>query len=297
MAAEPLDVVVIGSLNQDLVASVPRIPAPGETVLARGHAAFAGGKGANQATAAARLGASVAMVGRVGADGFGTALRDGLADTGVDVSCVIVDDEVGSGLALINVDDSGENAISVSPGANARVSVFDVEGARGMIESASIVLLQLEVPLPAVTRAASLARGTVILNPAPAATLPEELLGHVDILVPNETELALLAGTGTRTEDEVVAAARTLPVADVVVTLGARGALVVSRTEVKRVPPVAVVPVDTTGAGDAFCGALAAEMARGAYVQAAARFAGKVAAFAVTRRGAQASMPRRDELT
>ncbi len=297
MMGGTFDVVVVGSLNQDLVASVPHIPVPGETVLATGHAAFAGGKGANQAVAAARLGARVAMVGRVGDDAFGTTLRRGLEDVGVDNTRVQVDAEVGSGLALINVEESGENAISVSPGANGRVSAADVEAAAAMIENAKVVLLQLEVPVTAVARAAQLARGTVILNPAPAAPLPGSLLADVDILVPNETELGLLAGTATRTEDEVVTAARSLPVDDVVVTLGARGALVVSRAAINRVPPVPVDPVDTTGAGDAFCGALAAELARGAYVRAAARFAARVAAVAVTRHGAQASMPTRDELS
>ncbi|NND04463.1 MAG: ribokinase [Acidimicrobiia bacterium] len=297
MAGGRFDVVVVGSLNQDLVATVPRIPAPGETVLASGHAAFAGGKGANQATAAARLGANVAMVGRVGADANGSTLREGLAGDGIDVSRVLIDDEAATGLALINVDAAGENAITVSPGANGAVTAADVTAATDLLEVAAVVLLQLEVPIEAVSAAAELARGIVILNPAPAAELPTGLLENVDILVPNESELASLAGAHTATEDEVAAAARSLPVSEVVVTLGARGALVVSKSGIKHVPPVPVDPVDTTGAGDAFCGALAAELARGSYVQAAARFAAKVAAHAVTKHGAQASMPTRDELT
>jgi len=296
MVSDPFDVVVVGSLNQDLVASVPRIPAPGETVMASGHAAFAGGKGANQATAAARLGASVSMVGRVGNDAIGMSLREGLERDGVDVSRVIVDDESATGLALINVDDSGENAITVSPGANGRLSAADVAAAAVHIEAAAVVLIQLEIPIAAVARAAELARGTVILNPAPAVPLPVGVLENVDILVPNENELGLLAGMGTATEEEVIVAARSLPADDVVVTLGARGALVVSRAGATQVSPIAVEPVDTTGAGDAFCGALAAELARGAYVQAAARFAARVAAVAVTRHGAQASMPTREDL-
>jgi len=293
---DPYDIVVVGSLNQDLVARVPRIPAPGETVLATGHATSAGGKGANQATAAARLGARVAMVGRVGDDGFGHRLVAGLRADGIDTRFVTVESTVGSGLALINVDESGENAITVSPGANGLVGIDDVTEASAMIASASIVLMQLEIPMPALVAAVAAARGTVILNPAPAATLPPELLAGVDILIPNETELALLSSLPVGDPTEMAAAAASLPIDDVVVTMGASGAMVVKRSGATHVAAPSVAAVDTTGAGDAFCGALAAELARGAYLEAAVRFAVRAAAVAVTRHGAQAAMPTRDEV-
>lgn len=291
------DVVVVGSLNQDLVARVPHIPAPGETVLASGHGEFAGGKGANQATAAARLGARVAMIGRVGDDAFGRSLVAGLEADGVDVGRVSTDATAGTGLALINVAANGENSISVSPGANHNVQPSDVEAAADVISRAKVVLLQLEIPLDAVAAAARIARGTVVLNPAPAAQLPGDLLERVDVLVPNESELAILTGGETGDIESVVAAARSLSVPNIVVTLGKSGALVVGEASTKEVPAPVVDAVDTTGAGDAFCGALAGELARGAYLQAAVRFAVKVASIAVTRAGAQASMPRRDEVT
>lgn len=291
------DVVVVGSLNQDLVASVPRIPAPGETVLATGHAAYAGGKGANQATAAARLGARVAMVGRVGNDDFGSRLIAGLDGDHIDTTHVSVDTDLGTGLALINVDNAGENAISVSAGANAGVSSADVEAAADLIRQAAVVLMQLEVPLDAIAAAAGIARGTVILNPAPAAVLPASLLEQVDILIPNESELALLSSLPVGDTAQATEAAAALTVKNVVVTMGGQGALIVGRSGAVPVAAFPVEPVDTTGAGDAFCGALAAELARGAYLEAAVRFAVHAAAISVTRHGAQASMPTRGEVT
>jgi len=265
-------------------------------VLATGHAAYAGGKGANQATSAARLGAKVAMVGRVGADDFGSRLVSGLNADGIDTTHVAIDDVAGTGLALINVDDSGENAISVSAGANARVTADDVAAAADLIGQAAVVLMQLEVPVDAIQAAAAIARGTVILNPAPAAVLPDSLLDQVDILIPNESELALLSSLPVRNPGEAASAAAALAVKDVVITMGSQGALIVGKSGATHVVALPVDAVDTTGAGDAFCGALAAELARGAYLEAAVRFAGRVAAISVKRHGAQASMPTRDEV-
>ncbi len=290
------DVAVVGSLNQDLVASVPHIPAPGETVLASGHALFAGGKGANQAMAAARLGATVALVGRVGADDYGAGLLAGLVADGVDTTHVATDSSVATGLAMIAVDPAGENAIAVSAGANGRVSRADVAAAADVVGGAAVALLQLEIPLDAVQAAVATARGRVVLNPAPAAALPEEVLGGVDILVPNEPELAQLTAMPVDSLAAIAAAAAALPVSEVVVTMGAAGAVIVTRSGVTHVPAVPVAAVDATGAGDAFCGALAAELARGAYLEAAVRFAVRAAAMAVTRPGAQAAMPTREEV-
>jgi len=285
-------IVVVGSLNVDIVVPVPHHPRPGETVLGGDHARHPGGKGANQAVAAVLMGALVAMVGRVGDDDEGEFLLGALEGTGVAIDDVLVSRDAPSGIALITVDAEGENAIVVSPGANARLTVSDVEGAAGLIERAEVVLLQLEVPLAAVERAVQLARGTVILNPAPAAQLPGALLDEVDVLVPNRGELELLSGGG----GDVVASARRLRPGQVVVTLGARGAVVVSGDAAEEVPGHAVEAVDTTAAGDCFCGALAAGLDEGLGLAAAARRANAAAALSTTRRGAQPSLPTRVEL-
>ncbi len=295
MAEAPADVVVVGSLNQDLVVRVPRHPVPGETVLGSEHFTGLGGKGANQAVAASRLGASVTMVGRVGSDAAGDTMLAGLAAAGVDTATVVRDGSLGSGLAVITVDDRAENAIVVSPGANSRLGPADIEGARHAIGESAVLLAQLEVPIVAVERATDLAAGTVILNPAPAPAepLPVELLVDVDVLVPNRTELAVLAGVD-EPEDirEVVAAIARLPFTGaVVVTLGGDGALLVGGGEVVHVEAPRVEAVDTTGAGDTFCGALAESLARGLPIGDAARWAVAAGAFAVTGLGAQGAMP------
>jgi ribokinase len=251
-----------------------------------------GGKGANQAVAAARLGRRVAMVGCVGDDAAGRELLGSLAGAEVDTDRVRVVDGVPSGTAFITVGDDGENQIVISPGANARLTAADVAGAQPVLEAAAVTLLQLEVPLEAVAAAAAAAAGRVVLNPAPVRDLPGELLAKVDVLVPNRVELAQLAGARppSSVEDAATLAGR-LPARAVVVTLGADGALVVEDGRVAHVPAVPVRPVDTTAAGDAFCGGLADALAGGASLQEAARRAVRVAAAACLRPGAQASLP------
>jgi ribokinase len=294
----PPEIAVVGSLNLDIVVPVPEHPAPGDTVLGGDHRRHFGGKGANQAVAAARLGRTVAMTGRVGDDEPGRSLTSALAGDGVSVDGVRVDPDAPTGLALITVDPSGENAIVVSPGANARLSVEDVSEDAASIAGAGVVLLQLEIPIEAVTRAADATEGTVILNPAPARPLPGELLRAIDVLVPNRGELAVLAG-GLEDEepDALVAAARALegPGA-IVVTLGAEGSLLVTMDDALHVPAFDVEPVDTTGAGDAFCGALADALVRGEKLADAVRWATAAGACAVTRPGAQDSLPTRAEV-
>ena len=285
-------ILVVGSLNLDIVLPVPHHPRPGETVLGGEHARHPGGKGANQAVAAARLGASVAMLGRVGEDDEGRLLINALREAGVATDHVLVTGEANSGIALITVDDEGENAIVVSPGANSRLTPADVESAAELIKGAAVVLLQLEVPLSTVERAIQLARGTVILNPAPACELPGALLERVDVLVPNRGELELLA----HGERDAVTGARGLGVEQVVVTMGAEGALVVAGDGVESIAGHPVGAVDTTAAGDSFCGALAAGLEEGLDLVAGARRANAAAALSTTRRGAQPSLPTRAEL-
>jgi ribokinase len=292
-------VTVVGSLNLDLVVPVPHHPAPGETVLGGDHARHPGGKGANQAVAAARLGQRVAMVGRVGADDAGRQLSAALRDAGVDVAAVTTTPDRPTGIACIAVDGDGENAIVVSPGANAALGEEEVTRAADRLRGAAVTLLQLEVPLHTVVAAARLATGTVILNPAPAGSLPPELLAATDVLVPNESELAHLAGVPSAPDDleELARLARQLTGPDVViVTLGPRGALLVEGATAEHVPAPRVAAVDTTAAGDAFCGALADALVRGERLRSAVGWATRVAAVVVTRAGAQPALPSRAEV-
>jgi ribokinase len=290
-AADP-EVAVVGSLNLDLVVRVARLPGPGETVSGDDVFRNPGGKGANQAVAAARLGRRVAMVGRVGDDDAGRELLGSLEADAVDTSQVRVVAGVPSGIALITVGEDGENQIVVSPGANARLTGDDVGQAGAALAAATVTLLQLEVPLEAVAAAARAAGGTVVLNPAPVRDLPEELLADVDVLVPNRVELAQLAGGAEpETVAEATRLAGRLPARAVVVTLGADGCLVIVGGDTTHVPAVPVRAVDTTAAGDAFCGGLADALAGGATLEDAARRAVRVAAAACLRPGAQASLP------
>ena len=298
------EVVVAGSANLDLVVEVETVPVAGETVLGGDLRRIPGGKGANQAVAAARLGRRVAMIGRVGDDDAGMMLRSAVDSAGVDTTCLLATEGTPSGTALIAVGADGDNAIVVSPGANGHLSPADVEGAAGVLAGATVVLLQLEVPVKAVSAAVRCAGGTVVLNPAPApaAMLPPDLLDGVDVIVPNQTELATLAGytglsaIGEVDPDTAVALARGLPVAAAVVTLGAAGAMVVTPADATHVPAPAVEPVDTTAAGDAFCGALADALVDGADLLGATEWAVRVGAAATLRHGAQPSLPTRDEV-
>jgi len=285
-------VAVVGSLNLDLVVRVARLPGPGETVTGSDVFRNPGGKGANQAVAAARLGRRVAMVGCAGDDPAGRELLGSLTDAGVDTARVRVVGGVPSGTAFITVGEDGENQIVVSPGANARLTAADIDAAGAALEAAAVTLLQLEVPVEAVAAAAGAAAGRVVLNPAPVRDLPDDLLAKVDVLVPNRVELAQLAGARPpETVEDAAELAGRLPARAVVVTLGADGALVVAEGRVTHVPSVPVRPVDTTAAGDAFCGGLADALAGGAALEEAASRAVRVAAAACLRPGAQASLP------
>jgi ribokinase len=288
-----MSVTVVGSLNEDVLVAVGRLPGRGETVIGRSTVLAPGGKGANQAAAAGLLGDDVQMVGRVGDDPAGERQLVALADAGISVRHVQRTAGVPTGSATIPVEEgSGENLIVVVPGANGALTASDVEV--DAVRRADVVLLQLEVPIETVLAAASAATGTVVLTPAPPQPLPAELLGRVDVLVPNEHELVQLAGAepGERPPAELAALARSLSSSAVVVTLGARGALVVpAEGPVLLQPPPPVEAVDTTGAGDCFCGALAQALAGGAVLPDAVRTAVAAAALSTTARGARGALP------
>ncbi|MEU8802218.1 ribokinase [Spirillospora sp. NPDC048819] len=288
----------MGSVNADLVVGVDRRPAPGETVLGSDLATHPGGKGANQAVAAARLGGRVGIVGRVGDDGHGELLRAALAADGVDLAHLTTTEGAPSGVALITLGPDGDNSIIVSPGANARLGPDDIAAAADMIAGASVVSFQLEVPLPAVeaaARAAAGAGGRVVLNLSPPAPVPDGLLALCDPLVVNEHEAAYLLGGDGGPEEMAAALVRSGP-RSVVVTLGADGVVVADGEGTASIPSPKADAVDTTGAGDAFTAALCLRLARGDSLRDAARYATRVGAAAVRRRGAQSSYPTADEL-
>jgi ribokinase len=286
------DIAIVGSINQDLTVVTDRHPMPGETVLGSKHFSGGGGKGANQAVAAARLGASVAMVGRVGADTHGNELRAALLSEGVEVSMVEIDPNSSTGLALITVDGAGENTIVVSPGANWELGADQVRRSTDLLSRAKVVLCQLEIPIESVQAAAQLAGGVFCLNPAPGRELPEELLERVDVLIPNRNELAMITGVATPDARSALISARQIEgPGSVVVTLGSEGALVVEGDDWHHVAAPEVTSVDTTGAGDAFCGALAVALGRDHAMVDAARWAVVAGALATMTPGARASMP------
>lgn len=289
-------IIVAGSLNMDLVVRSPRHPKPGETLLGSDFLTFPGGKGANQAVAAARVGAITSMIGRVGKDAFGDALLANLKQNGVETRYVIQDGGA-SGVALITVSDDGQNTIVVAQGANALLTPEDVDHAADLFAAGGVLLTQLEVPLESIAHAIELAKShgiPVLLNPAPAQPLDESLLRMVDYLLPNQHELALL--TGEEDVEQGVVALRSLGVRNVLVTLGGDGVLLVSETTRVHVPAHQVTPVDTTAAGDAFVGAFGAALAAGRSPLEAVRWGNAAGALAVTRTGAQPSLPTRAEV-
>lgn len=295
-------IVVIGSSNTDLVVNTDRAPEGGETVLGNGFAVNHGGKGANQAVAVSRIGGTVSFISKVGNDTFGSQMRRHYEDEGMDVSYVLVDALTPSGVALIIVDGKAENRIVVAPGANGNLTEEDIDKAGLAVEKSEFVLLQLEIPMTtveyAVRMAASLGK-KVIVNPAPACPLSEELLRDVYLITPNETEAGILTGITIVDNDSAIKAAEALfrlGVQNVVITLGEKGALVYNAEVSMFVPAYQVKAVDTTAAGDVFNGALAVALSEGRTLSGAARFACAASAISVTRMGAQNSVPSRDEL-
>jgi ribokinase len=297
MVSQPR-IVVVGSANTDMVVKTERIPGPGETIIGGNFIMAAGGKGANQAVAAARLGAQVTFVACLGQDVFGDQAVAGYRREEIDTSLIVRDTDAASGVALIFVDAHGENSIAVASGANARLTPADVERARDAIAHADIVLVQLEVPVESVHRAIELAHsvGTpVILNPAPAKEIAPSLLAQVSIATPNEHEIKVVVGESHR--EQAIARMLETGTETVLVTLGKQGVLWATKDGQQRVPAFAVQATDTTAAGDAFNGGLACALARGLPMAEAIRYANAVAAISVTRMGAQPSLPTADEVT
>lgn len=296
------NIVVVGSSNTDMVVQAPHIPLPGETVLGGRFTMAAGGKGANQAVAAARAGGNVTFIARVGDDLFGRQAIDGFKRDAINVEFVLRDRNAPSGVALITVSSEGANSIAVAPGANAKLTPADVKAAEKVIRAADVAILQLETPLETVAAAVEIAHSAgvpVILDPAPAQSLPDELLRHVSILTPNEGEAQLLTGIevggcegARRAADALVAKG----VRTVVITLGVEGCLVASAGTSDLVPAFRVKAVDTTAAGDVFNGSLAVALAEKKPLPDAVRFANAAAAISVTRLGAQPSAPHRNEI-
>lgn len=295
------NLLVVGSSNTDMVVRAARIPRPGETILGGEFHTAAGGKGANQAVAAARAGGNVTFVARLGADAVGDAAVAGFRREQIDTRFIVRDQRHPSGVALITVNREGQNSIAVAAGANAHLTPGDLRRAELAFAAASVLLVQLETPLPTVTTAVSLAVKhdvPVILNPAPAQPLPDSLLRHVHILTPNETEAELLTGikvTGPAAAFRAADKLRARGVDIVIVTLGACGALMVGENVRRQIPGFKVNAVDTTAAGDVFNGALAVALAERRELIAAVQFASAAAALSVTRLGAQPSAPRRSE--
>jgi ribokinase len=297
-----MGIVVFGSINMDLVARTPRLPAPGETLTGHSFTTAPGGKGANQAVACARLGVPTQIVGRVGGDVFGSALLENLESNGVRTTYVTQDMGVASGVALIEVDDSGENNIIVIPGANGKVGTADLNQLTQALEHANILLLQLEVPLKTVVEAARLAneRGVlVILDPAPAQVIPEYLYSWVDILTPNQTEAATLVGFQVMDHKSIEHAARVLldrGTRRVIIKMGGQGAYTADTREAHFYPAIPVQAVDTVAAGDAFNGALATALSQNKDMEEVMQWGLAGGALAVTKQGAQDAMPDRTAL-
>jgi len=286
-----------------MIIRVPQIPRPGETLLGGTFSTAAGGKGANQAVSAARAGGRVTFVARLGSDVFGDQAAAGFKKEKINLKYLVRDPKAPSGVALIFVSEQGENSIGVAGGANTRLSPADIRAAAPAIKDADMVLLQLETPIPTVIAAAKLAKKAgvpVLLNPAPAQALPDELLANVSILTPNETEAAALTGievTNTASAARAAEALRARGVPTVIITLGAKGAWVASPEGAEHVSGFEVKAVDSTAAGDTFNGALAVRLSEGAPLREAVRFAHASAAISVTRLGAQPSIPDRDEIS
>ena len=295
-------VTVVGSFMYDLVATAPRRPKTGETLIGDSFGMFLGGKGANQAIAASRAGAIVSMVGRLGNDLFGDQFLEKFSTEVINTEFVIQDTENGTGVGMPLIDASGDNSIVIIPQANMALSFENIDQAESSIADSDVLVLQCEVPMEANQRAAEIANKTdtlVILNPAPACEIPDALLSLVDIITPNESETEILTGMPTETDNQAIEAAHLLlskGIETVILTLGSRGSFLLTKKMEKLIPAYSVEVVDTTAAGDAFCGALAASLAHGINIEKSVKIANAAGALAVTKLGAEPSLPSREEI-
>jgi len=295
-------IIVIGSSNTDMIVKVPRIPAPGETILGGKFVKAAGGKGANQAVAAARSGGEVTFIANTGDDNFGKEAIEGFKNEGINTDHIFVDNETPSGVALIFVGEDGENSIAVASGANGTLTPSQIDQIEHIIADGNILLAQLETPLETVEQAIKIANEhgiKVILNPAPAQSLSDDLLKRIDILTPNQSEAELLTGTKVVDEQNAKEASSSLiskGVKTVILTLGSDGAFLMSKDVQKMIPGFKVDAEDTTAAGDTFNGALAVGLADGKTIEGAITWAHAAAALAVTKMGAQPSIPNHNEI-
>ncbi len=297
-----MKITVIGSSNTDMIIQVPRLPVPGETLLGGSFSTALGGKGANQAVAAARAGGEVTYIGRVGDDVFGEQALNGMKEDGINIDYAVKDPLVPTGIAQIVVDEEGKNIIVVAPGANQNLCEQDITNARKAILASDLLLLQLETPIQTVRFAAKFAFENhirVMLNPAPAIPLDDELLGYISILTPNKLEAEALTGISITDERSVELAGRILlehGLARVIITLGSKGSMVIDNGGAEHVPAFRIKSVDTTAASDVFNGAMAVALAEGKNFYESVRFGNAAAAISTTRLGAQPSIPRREEV-
>src|SRR4028119_480817 len=295
-------IVVVGSSNTDMVIKASHLPAPGETILGGTFFMTQGGKGANQAVAAARLSGQVTFIAKIGADVFGNQSLELYNNEGIDTRYISIDEKSPSGVALINVDDNGENCIAVAPGANGTLCVDDISKAKISLENASIILMQLEIPLETVRYVAELAEANnikLVLNPAPACPLPDDLLRRISVITPNKKEAEMLTGIKIADINSAKDAAEMIAgkgIETVIITMGSEGALIFEKNTFEVVAATKVKAVDTTAAGDVFNGALVVAMSEGKDIIQAVQFANAAAAISVTRLGAQASAPHRNEV-
>jgi len=294
-------VLVIGSTNTDMILKVPHLPAPGETILGGEFSIVQGGKGANQAVAAARAGGNVSFVSCIGNDLFGKKSIEELTKEGIDVSAIKIINGYPSGVALINVSETGENSISVAPGANNQLFPEDIDKLEQLFRKAGIVLVQLEIPLETVKKVLQTAKKyqvQTILNPAPARKLGADILSLIDILTPNEKEAFMISGMQNPETDYTALsnALKKLGTKNAVITLGENGVFYTNDYEYEHIPGHKVIPIDTTAAGDTFNGYLATALARGDKINSALKLANKAASLSVTRLGAQPSIPYLTEL-
>ncbi len=294
-------ILIIGSSNTDMTVLADRLPVPGETVLGGKFLMGPGGKGANQAVAAQRLGGNVSFVCKLGKDIFGESAIKHYKNEGIDTNDILLSNKP-SGVALITVDTHAENCIVVASGANADVTVDDIESCRSKIESASILLLQLEIPVEAVFKAVKIAYKAgvyVVLNPAPACKLPDDIYKYLSLIIPNQTEIEQMTGISAKDEAGAAKAVEVLKnkgVKDVIVTMGSKGSMVYNNGETTFVPAHKVEAVDTTAAGDTYCGALCVALSEGKDIVEAAKFATTASALTVQKRGAQDSIPYRKDI-